>query len=65
MEHAKLVQVIRSVIEHHPEPGASSRPDDYDLEAIAAEAHEQTRREGLDELDAKTYWQIVKKHAKP
>lgn len=63
MEHAKLVQVIRSVIEHHPESGASARPEDYDLESIAAEARERTRREGVDELDPETYWQIVKKHA--
>ncbi|APX32352.1 hypothetical protein BH708_06035 [Brachybacterium sp. P6-10-X1] len=65
MDHADLVQVIRSVIENHPEPGESDRPEDYDLEAIAAEARGQTRREGVDELDPETYWLIVKKHAEP
>lgn len=62
MEHSKLVEVIRSVIEHRQDSGASHQPDDYDLEAIATEAHARTVAEGVDELDPEKYWQIVEKH---
>jgi len=64
MEHSKLVEVIRSVIEHRQDPTVSHRPDDYDLGAIATEAHTQTAAEGADELDPEKYWQIVEKHRK-
>lgn len=61
MEHDKLVEVIRTVIENRQDPGASHRLEDYDLDAIATEAHEQTAKEGVDELDPERYWNIVDK----
>lgn len=64
MEHDKLVEVIRSVIENRQDPDASHRPEDFDLDAIADEAHEQTVAAGADELDPEKYWRIVEKHAK-
>jgi len=64
MEHEKLVQVIRSVIEHRQDPTVSHRPEDYDLDAIATEAHDRTVAEGADELDPEKYWRIVAKHRK-
>jgi len=64
MEHAELVQVITNVIENRQDPEASHRTEDYDLDAIASEAHAQTVAAGVDELDPEKYWQIVQKHAK-
>jgi len=64
MEHAKLVQVITSVIKNRHDPSGSHRPEDYDLDAIAAEAHEQTVTAGVDELDPEKYWQILDKHSR-
>ncbi|GAA1489192.1 hypothetical protein [Brachybacterium sacelli] len=64
MEHAKLVQVITSIIENRQDPESSRRPEDYDIDAIAREAHEQTVRAGADELDPEAYWRIVQKHAR-
>ncbi|MGO2311770.1 MAG: hypothetical protein ACTH6N_04060 [Brachybacterium tyrofermentans] len=64
MEHDKLVEVIRTVIENRQDPGASHRLEDYDLDAIATEAHEQTVAAGADELDPEKYWNIVDKHFK-
>lgn len=64
MEHDKLVQVIRTVIAYRQNPEMSNRPEDYDLDAIADEAHAQTVAAGVDELDPEKYWAIVEKHAK-
>lgn len=64
MEHAKLVQVITSIIKNRQDPRASDRPEDYDIDAIARETHQQTVREGVDELDPESYWRIVEKHAR-
>lgn len=64
MEHDKLVEVIRSVIENRQDTSASHRLEDYDLDAIATEAHEQTEAAGVDELDPEKYWTIVDKHLK-
>lgn len=64
MEHDKLVEVIRTVIEYRQDSAVSHRPEDYDLDAIAEEAHEQTAAAGVDELDPEKYWAIVEKHAR-
>ena len=63
VEHDKLVQVIRHVIVSRDDSPLSRDPEDFDLDAIAAEAHERTTSAGVDELDPEEYWEIVEKHA--
>lgn len=63
MEHGKLVQVIRHAIANREDSPISRDPEDYDLEAIAAEVQERTAAAGVDELDPEEYWAIVEKHA--
>lgn len=62
MEQDKLVETIKSVIEHRPDPDVSHQPEDYDLEAIVAEVHEMTGDKDADGLDPEEYWRIVEKH---
>ncbi|MGP5266868.1 MULTISPECIES: hypothetical protein [Brachybacterium] len=65
MEHDKLLETIRSVIEHRPDSDVSHRPEDYDLEAIVAEVNQVTGGADASGLDPEQYWRIVEKHRRP
>lgn len=65
MDHDKLVETLRTVIENKQDPDVSRWPDDYDLEAIVAEVQEVIEGADADGLDPEEYWQIVERHVRP